>query len=411
MKRFIISSYIVAATLFAASAQNITYEQYMKNVLENNTALVARGMDIEIARAAIQSKKTYNDPTLSLEYGNNEDWNKNLGQSIAAQLGCTFTFGVRRAGINLAEKEAEATKAVFYDYMRNLHADATIAYLQHLKAKALLDIATNREAYMQQLSLSDSLRFQRGEIAKTAWIETRLAAGLMHNERLAAEAELHNSAITLGIFMSNLTNAQNISAEGSLNNITEPLGSMENYIDRALNNRADLQAAYYNIDIAEAQKKLNSTLRRTNLQLSIGGEYNKADPSFTKLKVGASIPLKFSNLNKGARIQDKMRVEQATQLFSDRCIKVQSEIMQAYNNCRTAEQQTATFTRGMLDETSELLANKRKAYEAGEISFIEFIETERSENMMQAEYIESLYNKAACWVELQRSIGHNFEKK
>lgn len=72
--------------------------------------------------------------------------------------------------------------------------------------------------------------------------------------------------------------------------------------------------------------------------------------------------------------------------------------------------QIETFTAGMLAETAELLASKRRAYEQGEISFVEFIETERSENMMQEEFIEAIYNKAACWVELQRSIGHRFDE-
>ena len=117
--------------------------------MENNTSLVAQSMNIEISQAAIKSAKVYNDPTLSVEYGNNEDWNTNLGHSFAATLSRTFTFGVRRGNIHLAKEEFKATKAVFNNYVRNLIADASIAYLRHLRAKALLATATKREEYIR----------------------------------------------------------------------------------------------------------------------------------------------------------------------------------------------------------------------------------------------------------------------
>ena len=274
-----------------------------------------------------------------------------------------------------------------------------------------METACKREEYMAQLAQSDSVRFIRGEIAKTAWIETRLAAGLARNERLSAEAEYRNSAIRLGYYMGNLSNAQHITAEGTLEGENAQLESIDTYITRALEHRADLFAAIKGVEVAEAEKRLNSARRRIDLVLSLGAEYNFADPSFTHLVVGAAIPLKFSNINKGARNIDRAKVEKANREVADTRLQIESEIMQAYSNCIIAEEQTKTFTRGLLNETAELLASKRKAYEQGEISFVEFIETERSENMMQEEYINALYNKAACWVELQKCVGYNMLEK
>lgn len=407
MTRRIIAIFTATIAITTATAQELTYEQYMQRVTENNTALVAHSIDIDIAKAAVKASKTYNDPELSVEYGNNEDWNKDLGQSIATQLGGTFTFGVRRSGIRLAEKELQATIAVFNDYMRNFHAEATIAYLEHLKAKALLTTAIKRETYMTQLAHNDSLRFVRGDIAKTQWIESRLAAGLTRNERLAAETHERNTAIRLGYFMGELNDAGNIKAAGNLEENHQPLLSIEEYVEKAMENRADLHAALSNVDIAKAQQKLNSAKRRIDLKLFVGAEYNKSEPEFTKLKVGASIPLRFSNINNGARNRDKAIIEQSEQQFIDTRLLIQSEVMQAYNECLMTDKQMNTFTRGMLDENAELLDSKRKAYRQGEISFIEFIETERSDNLLQEEYINTLFNKAASRVRLLQSVGIN----
>ena len=405
MKRYAITALLILTALASITAQQLTYNSYMQRVMENNASLVAQSMEIEISKAAVKSAKVYNDPTLSVEYGNNEDWNTNLGQSFAATLGRTFTFGVRSSNIRLAQEEFKATKAVFNDYVRNLYADASIAYLQHLRAKALLATAIEREHYMQQLSQSDSLRYTRGDIAKTAWIETRLAAGLAHNGRLSAEAEYRNSIIELGYFMGTLDITALDTAVETLQELPTGILALDDCIEQALANRADIDIATSNIDIARAQKKLNSARRRIDLELNIGAEYNDADPSFTKVKVGAAIPLRFSNLNRGARIMEQARIEQAQQELVETRLRVQTEVMQAHTNCRIAERQADTFTQSMLQETSELLSGKRQAYSLGEISFLEFIETERSDNLMTEEYINALYNRAASIVELMRSIG------
>lgn len=407
MIKKIVATALLLAVALAASAQQLTYEQYIQQVLSNNTALIAKSLDIEIAQASVKKSKVYNDPTLSFEYGNNEDWNKDLGQSIAAQLSRTFTFGVRTSGIRLAEKELQATTAVFNDYLRNFQAEATIAYLEHLRAKSLLSTAIKREEYMKQLAQNDSVRYMRGDIAKSVWIESRLAAGLTHNERLNSEALFKNTAIALGYYMGNMQNSDKIAAEGSLHETAAPLLSLDSYIEQAMENRADLSVAISKVDIAKAQQKLNSARRRIDIQLSVGAEYNKSEPSFTKLKIGAAVPLKFSNLNSGARAMDMAAIDQAQTQLADTRLSIHSEVMQAYNNCLIADKQAATFTREMLDETAELLDSKRKAYRQGEISFIEYIETERSDNMLQEEYINALFNSAASRVRLLQSVGLN----
>ena len=63
MRKSILFLLTIAATL-AATAQELTYESYMQRVLENNTAVVAEAMNIDIAQAALKNSKVYNDPTL-----------------------------------------------------------------------------------------------------------------------------------------------------------------------------------------------------------------------------------------------------------------------------------------------------------------------------------------------------------
>lgn len=415
MRKTFITAIVLIATMAHTAAQSISYGQYMEQVLTNNIALTAQRLNIDIATAKTQASKVHNDPTLAITYSNSEEWDKQLGYAIEGELSRTFTFGVRKSGIRVAESEQTETAALLEEYIRNFRADATISYLEHIKAKMLLDIRTENEEHLQQVAHNDSLRFTKGDIAKSDWQESRLAAGLAHNNRLAAEAEVKSSAIRLGYHMGNLQNAENITGNGTLE-INEPVAPMDTYIERAMSNRADLQAALCRVDVAQAMRKFNAAQRRTDLNVKIAAEYNrgavadgKREPSFTVVKAGVAVPLKFSNLNKGARTADRLIVQQAEQEAEAARLQVESEVMQAYNEYLYAIMQTETFTQRMVQEMNETVNSKRKAYEAGDISFLDYISTQQRRNEMNDEYIDALFEKAVKWVELQRATGCNMQ--
>lgn len=376
----------------------------MERVLQNNIALTAKRMDIEIADAAVKGSKVYNDPTLALSYSNNEDWNTGMGQGIELELSRTFTFGVRRSRINLADSERTQAVALLEEYMRNFRADATIAYLEHLRAKMLLEEAAGIYNDLSEVAANDSLRFVRGDIAESDWLESRMAQGVAKNAMLTAEAERNNSAIKLGYYMGNIENADALNGTGTLE-ITEQAATVGYYTEAAMTHRADLVVALGKADIAVASQKFNKALRRPELGVTLGATYNIAEPDFTTIKAGVAVPLKFSNLNKGARLQDELLVRQANIEIDEARLVVAAEVMQAYNNFIYATRQSETFSGAMLNDMQQVVVSKRKAYEMGEIAFLDYLIVQRNESEMRQQYIDALFGKAVAWVELQRATG------
>ena len=84
---------------------------------------------------------------------------------------------------------------------------------------------------------------------------------------------------------------------------------------------------------------------------------------------------------------------------------VTADVMQAYNNFKYATKQSETFSSAMLNDMQQVVESKRKAYEMGEIPFLDYLMVQRNESEMRVEYIDALYGKAVAWVELQRSVG------
>jgi cobalt-zinc-cadmium efflux system outer membrane protein len=385
-------------------AQNISYGKYMECILQDNIALTAKSLDIDIADAAVTASKVFNDPTLAVSYTNNEDWRKGLGQGIEVELGKTFTFGVRRERMDIADSERRQTIALLEEYMRNFRADATVAYLEHLRAGMIHTEALEVYRSISEVAVNDSIRFIKGDIAESDWLESRMAQGVARNAVLEAEAELCNTAITMGYYMNNLDGAENMRGTGTLE-ISEQPASINDYIQTALERRPDIIIALESADIAKAKARFNKAQRRPELDVNIGATYNFSNPDFTTIKAGIAVPLKFSSLNKGERVIDATLAQQAEIEVREARLQVEAEVMQAYRTFGFTSKQAETFSHEMLNDMRKVVENKRKAYELGEIPFLDYLIVQRNENEMRHQYIDALFKKAVAWVELQRATG------
>ena len=385
-------------------AQNISYSEYMERVLRDNIALTAKNLDLDIADAGVTGSKVFNDPTLAVSYTNNEDWSKGLGQGIEVELGKTFTFGVRRERMDIAESERRQSIALLEEYMRHFRADATIAYLENLRAGMIHTEAVEVYKSISEVAANDSIRFIKGDIAESDWLESRMAQGVARNAVLDAERELCNTAITMGYYMNSLAGAENMRGTGTLE-ISEQPASINDYIQTALERRPDIIIALESADIAKAKARFNKAQRRPELDVNIGATYNFSNPDFTTIKAGIAVPLKFSSLNKGERIIDATLAQQAEIEVREARLQVEAEVMQAYRSFGFTSKQSETFSHDMLNDMRKVVESKRKAYELGEIAFLDYLIVQRNENEMRHQYIDALFRKAVAWVELQRATG------
>ena len=103
----IFSLLAVAFLPFGVSAQ--TFDSFMSAVEKHNSGYLAEKYNIDIAEANTQAAKVFNDPELSVEYGDNQDRVLMMGRSLEAGLSYSFNLGnPRKARIS---ERADAAKA------------------------------------------------------------------------------------------------------------------------------------------------------------------------------------------------------------------------------------------------------------------------------------------------------------
>ncbi|MDR1372178.1 MAG: TolC family protein [Dysgonamonadaceae bacterium] len=411
----IITIIFLLCSVITTSAQEkhvLTLEQYLENVKNNNINYLIEQYNVEIADANLKAAGVFPDPELSINYGNNQNWNMQMGYGIDAEMSYTFNLGgKRKAQMRVAKSGKEVTEALLEDYFRNLRADATIAYLTTLKQSKMYEIQQLSYLRMLELAKADSIRYRLGAIAEVDARQSKLEAASMLNEVFSSEADLQEVLVQLLLFQGNKNMEMPDSIAGELF-YSKRNFDLQQLIILAQNNRTDLQAAIKSREMSQNNLRLAKANRAIDLGLSIGGNYSSEvrneiapAPAFKGITAGITIPLKFSATNKGELQAAQFAVKQSELEYEAIEQQIASEVVLAYNKYQISCRQIEQFNSGMLDEAAFILEKTVYSYERGETGILETLNAQRTYNDIQTTYTETLYNCTVALIELERVCG------
>ena len=399
--------------ILSCCAQTIVaqeYSDYMNAVERQNATYLAERYNVSIAEAQTAAARVFNDPTLSVEYGNNQDWSLQMGQSVEVGLSYLFNLGnVRRARINVARSEEDITRAVLDDWFRNLKADATIAWVHAQEARTLKEIKRSSYESMIKVADNDSIRASLGDGSLIDARQSRIESKALYAEYLAADAEYANALQTLSLYAGGLA-FQDVPEEDIL--LALPSSSAQDMVELALENRADLRSAELSRTLSERNLALVKASRAPEFELSLGYSYNKEvrneiapAPTFHGLSIGVSIPLKFSRLNKGERLAAERTAQQAEAAYEAAKQQIVSEVQQALVSWRSATKVAQECSATMLEDATSILENRRIAYLQGDSSLLDYLMAVRVYNDTAEQCIAAKAGLVTATAELLRAIG------
>ncbi|KAA6309794.1 Cobalt-zinc-cadmium resistance protein CzcC, partial [termite gut metagenome] len=183
-------------------------------------------------------------------------------------------------------------------------------------------------------------------------------------------------------------------------------------LQTALTNRADLAAAMQNTEVAQKALKVVKRERKPDIDWAVGYNFNTEvrneiapAPKFNGITVGLSVPLKFSNLNRGAVRAAEYRMQQAEINYLQAELEVQTSVMQSLRRYVSLQEQVKQYDEGLLENATLVIQGKIYSYDRGEISLLEVLDARRTHDELHASYIETLFGCAAALIELERNAG------
>lgn len=394
----------------AQEKELLSFEEYLSLVGKKNLGYASQKYNVSMAEAAIQTASMFPDPQLDVETSNN-GVNKDMGYVYGTSIGWTLELGgKRKARINLARNQSELSKIQLLDFFRNLRADASLGYIEALKSKAILEVQQDSYKNVLQLAKSDSIRYRLGTISLITSKQSKLEAASLLNEVYQAESAEQQSLTNLSVFLSdNKLTGRDVN--GDFNAFNRDF-SVDDLILQALNERADLLAAKQNTQVAKSQISLEKANRMIDLGINAGAERHTEatneiapSPTVNAVKLGLSIPLKFSNRrNAGLKIAE-MAHSQAEVEYQQIEQGIRAEVMQAYQQYLATQKQVKQFHNGMLTEAKSILEGITYSYKRGESSILEVLNAQRTYNGIRKDYYQALADNAAALVELERRAG------
>lgn len=413
MSKFIFIWMISLCTVLESRAQTpLGYPEYLDLMARKNLEYAAEKFNVSIADANIEAAKVFPDPELSLGASDNGQRRMRMGYGFSTQISWQLELGgKRKARVQLAQDQSALTRALLENYFRNLRADGTLAFLNSLKLKAVLDAQTSACNNMEAIATADSIRFRLGSIPEIDARQSRLEARTMLNDVYHREAEWKTSLVQLGLLTGQVSTDTLYAPQGDFSRFDRAFHPDE-LTTAALNNRADLVAALKNKAVATQALRLARANRVTDLGLNLGAGNTSVvsnvvapTPSFTVVSAGIAIPLKFSNKYKGELKAAEFGLQQADVLYQQTMLQIQGEVMQAWYNYLAARKQVQQFNTGLMADAQRVLDGRIYSYKRGETTLLEVLNAQRTYNDIQQDYYETLYSYAASLVELERAAG------
>lgn len=394
------------------AAQKITYLDYLNRIGTQNLGYIAERYNLNIADAEVEAAKIFPDPELSFGWVDNGERRMEMGYGFEAELSWDLELGgKRKARKNLANSQKVLATLELQNYFHELRAEATIAFLETLQHKMLIDVKQDSYESMKQISKSDSIRFSLGQISKVDAIQSRLETRAMKNEVADAENDWENSLLELKKMFASRQSDSLYIPEGNLEKF-DRLFDLDELIITARNQRTDYLVAKQNQTVSSNEVKLAQAERVVDLGLSLGVENNSfvrnavaPTPGHTAVKAGISVPLKFSN-KKDAGLKTALYEQKQAELeYRDVELELEKEIAQALRTYWTKQKQIQQFEQSMLNEAKEVLDGITYSYQRGASSLLEVLNAQRTYNETREAYVEARFDYAVALVELEKAVG------
>lgn len=395
----------------ALQAQEIGYEDFMRQVAERNAGYLAEKYNVEIAVANARAAKIFNDPELSFGYSNNQDWSMQMGQSYETEISYTMSLGnVRGARMKVSMTEQQIAEKAVADYLCNLKAEAATAYAEAWCAAAKEKIMYDAYSNMLKIAAGDSLRLSAGEVNATDALQSAMEAKRMKNDWLSSVSEAKNAFTRLSSYAGGIavSGVQDM-LPGTSVTVDKSLSQLQ---EIALDNRCDLHVALLSKQLSENNLKLVRASRSMEISLNAGYSYNTEvrneiapAPKFHGFSAGVSVPLKFSSANKGEVMAAKAAVLQSEKALEAAELQIRSEVSMAYESYQIAENILDTYASSISEDAKTILENRVFGYKSGDSRLFELLEAQRAYDEVLISFMEAQRDVFVSYAELCRAMG------
>ena len=298
-----------------------------------------------------------------------------------------------------------------------------IAFEQYLLKKYEL-VKQIKSAYFKVLADQSIVKYSEENLIisddfyKKAQIRYNVGEGT-NIEELTAKVQLSEAKNKLEIAKNNLNTSQAelnyVLGYGNQNTLiltdsliySEHNLSVETAYQTAEETNPEIKAAELKNGIAGVEKTLAWSSLLPNFNFAYFKQSRDGDNEFYGASFGVSVPLWFIMDQRGA-IQEASANESISEaVLQQTKNEIRLKLKNAYTSYINNQQQIKTYNDDILPQTEEVYRTAIKSYDAGELSYLEYMQVKQLVINARENYITALFNYNKSLFDLEEIIGKN----
>ncbi len=278
--------------------------------------------------------------------------------------------------------------------------DVRVAFVEALRAKQQLMVATELETISIQARDSANALFQASEVSKIdvlqAEIEVENASILKRNsENRLSAAYTRLNAITGRMDSTPLNLVGDLRAD--LREV-----DFELVLDQILQSSPEISVVLARLERSRANLSRQIVEPRPNVMVQ--GVYNWRDNGINGDPDGmlqVSLPIPIWNRNQGAIREARNQIAAAERELTQVELDLQSRLAPVYEQYANSIEQVRRFDTAILPKAEETLALTREAYQQGELSFINLLTVQRTNAQSRIAYLDAIESLRIAEIQME----------
>lgn len=378
--------------------------EVLRHVENANPELSAAAQLRAGAQAETITARAYPNPELELGGG---PWRSRVSPASgsATSIGLSQTIelpAVREAraqasdaGLSSADAQVSAVRlAVGYQ--------ARAAYFELLRRQEEEALALETVKLLTEIQDKVRVRVSVGEAPRFELVRSESETLAAQNAAASARLRVEEARGVLRRLSGN-TLPQSFSASGALPPLP-PVPPVSELSPKVIEAHPSLRALGAERERARSRLDLERAQRSPQPTLKLG---ESRDPEMRQTLIGLSFPLPLWNRREGPIAQARAGVDLALAQLEAQRAQLLRELDSAWARVSISQRQIETFEAGLLRSAETALRVAEAAWRAGERSFLEVLDAQRTLRAVRSDYTQVRYDRHLAWLDIQRLIARD----
>jgi cobalt-zinc-cadmium efflux system outer membrane protein len=261
--------------------------------------------------------------------------------------------------------------------------------------------------HYQVIAKANGLRLKNGDISESDFLRVKMEAMRAQSDLDNAQTAVEQAQAGLAVILRWPDKSLQFEAKEEWPEVKE-IGqniAQEALIDKALEQRPDLQADKQRAAQAEKELELARRLKYPDVTLNAGYARDPSNNALNSFFVGVNVPVPLFNQYQGESDKAAVNLNQSRLAVEQTELGIRNDVVSALAAWNSADKIVQRFKDGLLDDAHTVRDSSELAYGKGATSVLDFIEAQRSYKSVMRDYYAAMINSANSYYDLAKSLG------